>query len=267
MINITAINFNQQETAEMNQLKVLWEQQLNSNIPIRLTIEKVAIGNGLLGLTIPNGVFAPNHGTANCWYVSALADKISNLDHQPGQPDGAIYIDSAVPWYIGPANQIPQHQYDFFSNVLHEMGHAFGYVGLFSTNNNNDGLYGRLTAQIIPPHINLPFAFPALNGWPSILGLATLSQHSNQALVTPGTQCPAQGFTQLGQDLVSAALFRAHGGTRVVYAPGTFRLFSSFDHIDPTTYPQALMQPALPPGVTRRVIDADSWSVLRNLGW
>ncbi|HXM05582.1 MAG TPA: hypothetical protein VN939_23410 [Chthoniobacterales bacterium] len=114
----------------------------------------------------------------------------------------------------------------------------------------------------------MPFQFPVLNGWPSILGLQTLSQGRNQAIVTPNTQCPPLEFQQLGQDLVSAALFRAYGGgTRDVYAPAGFQLFSSFDHIDPQTYPQALMQPTLGPGVTRRIIDADSWSVLRNLGW
>lgn len=266
MIVVTAINFNLQEIADLNQAANLWDLQLASNIQIDITIEKVVLGGGLLGLTIPNGVFAPNNGTQNCWYVSALADKIANVDNQPGQPDAAIYIDSGAPWYIGPAHQIPRNRFDFFSNALHEMGHAFGYIGLFNTN-NNDGLYGRLTAAILPPTVNLPFQFPALNGWPSILGLQTLSQQRNQAIVTPNTQCPPLGFQQLGQDLVSAADFRAHGGTREVYAPAGFQLFSSFDHIDPVAYPQALMQPSLDAGVTRRVIDADSWSVLRNLGW
>jgi hypothetical protein len=266
MIVVNATGFSDQEIANLNQAADLWDIQLASPIQIDITIEKVDLGGALLGLTIPNGVFAPNHGTQNCWYVSALADKIANVDNQPGEPDAAIYIDSGRRWYCGAANEIPQDEFDFFSNALHEMGHAFGYVGLFSTI-NNDGLYGHLTTAILPPAVHLPFQFPALGGWPSILGLQTLSQQRNQALVTVNVQCPDSGFTQLGQDLVSAADFRADGGTRKVYAPAGFQLFSSFDHIDPLAYPQALMQPSLDAGVTRRVIDADSWSVLPNLGW
>jgi hypothetical protein len=48
---------------------------------------------------------------------------------------GKITINDDLPWYAGPANAIPNGQYDLYTAVLHEALHLLGIASLIENNN------------------------------------------------------------------------------------------------------------------------------------
>lgn len=125
-----------------------WGSRLDSDVPIRIDAEMVALscnaGGAILGaagpLTVSMNWEAGRGGSApafaDTWYHAALANKIANLDLDASSDVIATFnssIDnnnaclSGVNWYyattIGPA---PPGTISFFMTVLHEIGHGVG---------------------------------------------------------------------------------------------------------------------------------------------
>ncbi len=223
----------------------------------------------LAAMCVPNGALWPNPAPAgiqaNTWYVSALADKITQQNQHPGSPDMTILFNSGLLWNAGPV--VPANRYDFESVSLHEMAHGLGFLGLFlatpSALGPIVGSYGNpaILGQL-PPGIGYGFGLPALAGQPSVFG--RLVRDANGQFLTNPNYYPANSQA-LGAALSGPALyFDQLNPGRQLYTPNPFRLFSSVEHLND---PNSLMCHSIGLGVNRRVVDAPVRAIMTRLGW
>ena len=249
-----------------------WGGILNSTVPI--LVRGVWMGAGsmppnLAAMCVPNGSLWGNPPPlgirAATWYVSALADKITQQDQHPGQPDMTVLFNSALPWNAAPV--VPAPTYDLESVTLHEMAHGLGMLGLFFTtppilgpvvgSYGNPAILGQL-----PPGVGYGFPLPVLGGQPSIFG--TMVRDANgQFLTNPNYYAP--NSQALGAALSGPALyFDQINPQRLLYTPNPFQLFSSAEHL---ADPNSLMCHSIGLGVNRRVVDAPVRTIMTRLGW
>lgn len=139
-----------------------WGAELTSSVPILVYATWEALDcdstSAVLGSAGPVFVFAnfTNAPFANTWYPSALANKLSGADQAPPDPSSsdplvALGVDirarfngnlgttgclDGLPFYLGLDNKAGP-LIDFYTVLLHEMGHGLGFVAI------TDGQTGR----------------------------------------------------------------------------------------------------------------------------
>ncbi len=128
----------------------IWGSLLVSTVPIRLSVTMQALpctaGSAVLGSAGPQTVFRDHAGapTPATWYVEAEANSHAGVDLSPGTDDGLAQFNGAIDfnngclantnWYYGFDQTPPGTDIDFLTVILHEMGHAFGFLSLVSQN-------------------------------------------------------------------------------------------------------------------------------------
>lgn len=244
-----------------------WAGQLNSTQPVRIEARWNIPLPHLVAMCIPNGVenfrSAPQPDT---WYTSALADKLSAHDCQPGTPDMLICFNSVDHVFNTDPADCPMDEHDLETNALHEMGHGFGIVGLFWViAANGKGSYGSQDViGALPQDLKLPFPRPQLNDHPSAFGRLVADHNGN--LLTDVTHYQ-NGTPALGAALTSDALFipqNPHFATRrKIYAPPFFRPFSTGDHFADNS----LMVPHIPSGTRIHAVDNATLAAMALMGW
>lgn len=253
--------------AAVGRAATTWQQQLDpngiSNQVVRVDAYwDIPLGH-LVAMCVPSGFENfPGAGLPDTWYTGALADKLHGNDLNPGAPDMAIYFDSLnCPFNTDPA-YCPPFQNDLETNALHEMGHGFGFVGLFwvkTVLGAPQGSFGSpdVLGQI-PGILPVP-PLPQLNYHPSSFG-RLVHDAAGQFLTTyPNNSAP------LAAALQSNALFLTlpNNVQRGIYAPRVFQPSSSGDHFTDNS----LMVPSIGTGVRIHAVDPATLAAMTMMGW
>lgn len=128
----------------------IWGSLLVSSVPIRLDVTMQALpcnaGSAVLGSAGPQTVLRdyPNAPVAATWFVEAEANSHAGVDLSPATDDGIAQFNGNIDfnnnclantnWYYGFDQSPPGTDIDFLTVILHEMGHAFGFLSLVNQN-------------------------------------------------------------------------------------------------------------------------------------
>jgi hypothetical protein len=192
------------------------------------------------------------------FYASALADKISGIDQDPGEADINANFNSDFDWYLGTDGNTPNNQYDLTSVVLHELGHGLGFVSSKDYDEGNgEGSFG-LGFQQIPLNYD-EFLTSGPNGTP-LLDLPNNSVSLGDA------------FTSNNVYNDSPEAIAALGGTAPrIYAPAEYAGGSSISHWNESTFtagdPNSLMTPQIGSGEAIHNPGAITLGLFEDMGW
>lgn len=217
---------------------------LRSNIEIRVEAKMDSLGgdasSAILGAAGPKSVFrdfsgAPNAGT---WYVSALANKLSGSDLDPGFADiGATFnsdVDNSTvlgdtSWYYGLDGNAGSDT-DFVSVVLHELTHGLGFLTVVDLSSGTKLLgYNDAYMRYLEHHGATPPDYPSMN---------------DAARVTASISLTNLHWTGPAVIAASGSLTSGVSGGHVeMFAPNPQQPGSSVSHFSTSLAPSQLMEP------------------------
>lgn len=132
----TGTTLGQQRLIAFQHAANIWGARLDSDVPIRIRAQFVALGAGVLGSAGPVSVArdfanAPLPGT---WYHIALANKLAGVDLIPASDDINANFSTNFNFYLGIDNNhgaLP----DLVTVLLHEFAHGLGFSQFANLNN------------------------------------------------------------------------------------------------------------------------------------
>ena len=197
-----------------------WEQLITSPVTININANWATLGTNVLGQA-GTTTFLRDFGcgaTPGTYYAVALVNALCGVDKRPGEEDGDATFNSAFSsWYFGTDGNPPSNQYDFVSVVMHELGHALGFLGTMQVSGST-GSWGSFPAK---------YDRFAENG----AGQALLSFPNNSSALAGQLQSNDLYFDGPQTDA-------AGGGSRArLFAPNPWQSGSSYAHLDDATYP------------------------------
>jgi hypothetical protein len=247
-----------------------WGRILRSNITIRVDAEMnpqaCTATSAILGSAGPNTVHRDFAGApvAATWYVQAVANSRfgADLDAQAdisaqfnSDVDNATCLGSTNWWY-GIGAPAPSGSIDFYTVVLHEIGHGIGVLSLVSTGS------GAKFLGFDDAYIRWLWDWN-LGGWPALSNAGRLASQVNTGQVIfwgPNATEASRGLQNVGNN----------GNYPRVYAPNPVQPGSSTSHFDTVHSPNELMEPAItaPPGpyayLTSGLLQDVGWRLLSN---
>lgn len=242
----------------------IWEQLLQSDVPIRMKINWRSLGTNTLAQGGPAD-YSSNFENApykNRFYPVVVVERITGKEYNsPSVSDIEITFNKDIKWYLGTDGQTPSELYDFVTVALHEIGHGLGFTGFFFVTGDK-GAYGNYKAGDIA-------AFDAMvtDGINRRLIDTTFYQLATQKLYNALTS------QALFSESISAKSNSGRSKTRL-YAPPTWSDGSSVYHLDDDTYPHtdenSLMTHAIGKGeanhnpgpITRGILDDIGWNTM-----
>lgn len=259
----------------MEYTAAIWEQHLNSSVPIKVNVAFFPVSGLFLGFTFPNGRRDfPGAPQENTWYPSCLANALTGMELNPGESDMDIVIAADANWYFGTDGQPGPGKYDFVSVLLHEIGHGLGIVSL-ADSYNGEGSFGMIDFTQFQPFAPT-FPIPQLAGLPGAYD-RLLTTGSGQVLTD--TQSFPNPSALLHATFTGSNVFYsgtegvlANGGQSVkVFAPATFTFGTSISHLDESQYPvssgNALMTPYIGAGNVTQEPGPIALGILHDIGW
>ncbi|HEX2268683.1 MAG TPA: PA domain-containing protein [Pyrinomonadaceae bacterium] len=113
----------------------IWAARLDSNVPIRIRAQFVALGPGVLGSAGPVSVVRNFAGAPlpNTWYHVALANKLAGVDLNPANDDINANFSTNFNFYLGLDNNHGTRP-DLVTVLLHEFAHGLGFSQLANLN-------------------------------------------------------------------------------------------------------------------------------------
>jgi hypothetical protein len=234
-----------------------WKQLISSPVTININANWSALGSNVLGQA-GTKVFLTNRCaamTANTLYAVALANALCGSDLRPGEEDGDATFNSAFSaWYFGTDGHPPSNQYDFVSVVMHELGHALGFLGSMQLSGSTGswGLGGSSPAKY-DRFAESPAGTPLLSYQNNSTALGNALQSNNVWFNGPQTVV-------------------AGGGVRArLYAPNPWQSGSSYAHLDDSTYPagnpNSMMTPVLSGGEAVHTPGPVGLAIMYDQGW
>jgi hypothetical protein len=137
-ITVTYFNFPEEAKVAFEYAVSIWENSINSPIPINIHANWDKLSDNMLGNGKPS-VFYRNFKGApknNIYYPVALVEKITGKEYNNiSESDISCSFNKSKPWYFGTDGKTPATQYDFVTAVLHEIGHGLGISGFFTIEN------------------------------------------------------------------------------------------------------------------------------------
>ena len=127
-IQVTYTGFTANAQAAFEAAVEVWEHILVSNQPIDVDAHWTGLGSGILGSAGPDSVWLGDDGYV---YPKALAEAICDCEEEPGFEIHANFNSNFSSWYLGTDGNVPSNKWDFFSVVLHELGHGLGFISSF----------------------------------------------------------------------------------------------------------------------------------------
>lgn len=240
----------EQARIAFNYAASIWEQYLETSVPITVDVGWKSLGGSTLGLGGPNNVLR-NTGTGRV-YPIALANKLAGTDLDPAKTDMTTEYNKAAKWYFGLDGKVPKGQYDFVTVVLHELGHGIGFMGGLKFSGGKGGYDAKLGLFLCDALIGLQDGSTLVDRYPN-------------------------NSPDMGKALTGGALYftgpsvtAANAGVPAkLYAPKTWKQGSSVYHWDEGTISQenALMSPQGAPGEAIHNPGPLLVGLFRDLGW
>jgi len=147
-------------------------------------------------------------------------------------------------WNFGSGNPA-SNKIDFRSVVTHELGHSLGFDSSYGLGGNDK--FGS-----------------ALTVWDQHLVDSSGNRPAPNSRGTPGN------FNQTDNPVYFDGTYsKAYNGGNLVaiYAPSSYSSGSSLVHLDESTFPNALMSPAIGAGQMVRAPTDLEWAMMRDMGW
>ncbi|MFV0256961.1 MAG: DUF4214 domain-containing protein [Acidimicrobiales bacterium] len=218
-----------------------WNAVVSTNgASVEITSQWLSLGANVLGAGGPNGLVRHDGlPRTDLFYPYSLANAMLGGDVDPAKSEGIMVLSSDVDWYVGTGSP-GLSQMDLYSVVLHELGHALGFI---SSASNGGG--------------SPAFASPA---------------YIFDDLVRDLDQ-PVLGLANPDLSLASGRLNVSYCGaaTTKLFDPSTWMEGSSVSHFDDATHPSgqagALMTHALGNGEVSRDLDDLLLGVMHGMGW
>jgi hypothetical protein len=252
-IQVTYNGFTAQAKTVFEEAVNVWEHLIVSRQPIRVKATWKPMGTGILGGARPTYLYMERWW----WYPIAISESMCWCERNAAsEPDiEATFNSSFGSWYMGTGTP-PSTKYDFFSVVVHEIGHGLGFTSTFQVQNGL-GYYGYPLGQ--SPFMYFDEMERTDDPEEPLLsfnnGTVALKNHLTNGKVFFG-----------GQKAKAAA---ADGKVKL-YAPSTWKPGSSNSHLDETKYngtADALMTPFLTNGEVRRAPGPITLAIFEDLGW
>jgi hypothetical protein len=126
----------QQRLIAFQHAAAIWGTRLDSNVPIRIRAQFVALGTGVLGSASPVSVIRdfPNAPLPGTWYHISLANKLAGVDLIPASDDISANFSSNFNFYLG-LDGNHGAQPDLVAVLLHEFAHGLGFSQFANLNN------------------------------------------------------------------------------------------------------------------------------------
>lgn len=253
-IQVTYNGFSPAAQAAFEAAVVVWESRIASSRVIHVTANWVALGAGVLGSAGPSNLYLLSD---NRWHAAALAEAVCDCEGPNPVELNANFNSAFTGWYLGTDGNPPSNKWDFFTVVMHELGHGLGFLGSFKTN-ATDGSWG---------WSGYPTRYDE-HEWSAATGGSKLTDTS--AFGNPSAALKAQltdGSVFFGGPNVVAA----YGGRAPLYAPGTWSGGSSNSHFDEASFAagteNALMTPFLSNGEVIHEPGPVTLALFRDIGW
>ena len=239
----------------------IWEQIIESEIPIYIEARWRTMDNNTLGSAGPSDYyadfdFAPRK---NFYYPVSIAEKITRKEISgPSSPDISATFNKDIKWYFGTDGQTPELLYDFVTVVLHEIGHGLGFTGFFFVTGNM-GAYGNDNA-----------------GDASAFDIMVVNQKNKFLNDTNFFEMPSAALYNafISDNLYSTspvAIADNNGNKPRLYAPSPWNTGSSIYHLDDTSYPpsniNSLMTHAIGKGEAVHDPGPITRGILADIGW
>lgn len=239
----------------------IWEQIIESEIPIYIEARWRTMDNNILGSAGPSDYFA-NFEFAprkNRFYPVSVVEKITKSEITgPGSPDITATFNKEIKWYFGTDGNTPELLYDFVTVVLHEIGHGLGFTGFFFVTGNVGG-YGNTNAGDAAA-----FDIMVVNDKNEHLADTNIFSMPSAKLYNAFTSSRLYSSSP-------AALSTNNGNKPRLYAPSAWNDGSSIYHLNESTYPSAtensLMTHAIGKGEAIHNPGPITTGILADIGW
>jgi hypothetical protein len=226
-----------------------WDTYLPASFTGTITIDAMWASTGspasnVLAAAAPYEYFRPS--SPSIWYPSALADHLAGYNLDPSNPDISItfynqWMSTGQSWDLNPYVAPTSSQIDFVSVAMHEITHGLGFASNFASN----GSFAFEGSPVIYDE------FLANSSGQQLISLPVSSSNVTNAVYWDGPDAEA-----------------ANGGKPVkLYAPSTFAAGSSLSHLDPTAFPDYLMDPSTNFGASIHKVDPVTIGMLDDMGW
>jgi hypothetical protein len=234
-----------------------WESLVVSSRPIRVDASWLSMGSGILGGAGPTAFHLMNDGDV---YPTALAEAKCGCRLMAVDIDTA-FNSSFSGWYFGTDGNTPANKVDFYTVVLHELGHGLGFLTSFEVYGGQGG-WGFSNDGPVGLKVDFDVRNQAIEGY----RLTNTNRYPNPSSALK-TQLTDGTVFFGGTNVVTA-----NGGNRVkAYAPSPWEPGSSLSHFDEATFKpgtaNALMTPYLGNGEAVHHPGPLAMALMRDIGW
>ena len=259
-IQVTYFNFPDNAKKTFEYAVSIWENLVESPVPIRIRASWESLGSKVLGSCSATDFFRNFEGVPqmNKYYSIAATEKIMGKELNGNNYDIEASFNKDIKWYLGTTGVTPDTMYNFVSCVLHEITHGLGFSGFFYTSGTKGG-YGRSTDKN-------PSAFD------SYIEIANGRRLINPSLfVNPSVEI--YNAITSRQLFIGNPIFLNQGAENRprLYAPSEFSSGSSVYHLDETLYPagsgNSLMTPMAGKGEGNHYPGDLTLGILDDIGW
>lgn len=245
----------------------IWANRLAGNITVRVNAAMDPDGGTAnsagLGFAGPGTAWSNFSGTPqnDTWYVNAIANQLAGTDIDNGSEfevyavfnsdvDNQVVLGSSD-WYYGLDESTANGDISFVRVVLHEFGHALGFIGLVDTDNSGDNPTGNYES-------NIPSSYDRLvrRGNASNTAMTSLTQSQRQAALT------SDNLYWFGP-----VTFTSSGQRIRLYAPTTWEPGSSYSHFREGTPVQGVEELMEPFYDTELLGLTNTDDVFDDIGW
>lgn len=256
-IQVTYTGFPPDAQAAFEAAATAWESRLVSGQVIHVNANWTPLGSGVLGSAGPTFIYLMGDGML---YPAALAEARCACDLTATEIT-ANFNSSFASWYLGTDGNPGSSKYDFYSVVLHELGHGLGFLGSFSVSGST-GQWGYSINGTKYPMAYDTFEYTTASGGNQLVN-TSLYTNPSAALKTELTD----GSVYFGGPNAVAA----NNGRAKLYAPSTWAAGSSNAHLDESAFPasdaNALMTPFLSNGEVHHQPGDLTLAIMRDIGW
>ena len=236
-----------------------WACRIETPVPIRIDAQWEGLDEVTLGSAGPflhrDFRGAPERGV---WYPAALADLYAGRDLAEARADIAATFNADFDgWHLDVEAPPSQGEFDFYTVVLHEIGHGLGLIGGYTV----EGGVGTLDDG------------EGADG-PYVYDVFTVDGRGRSILRSGLYPSPSGELSAVLRDTVAfdgPAVRQVYGAAAPLYAPRAWVTGGSYSHLDEDAFrqgePDGLMTPFIRPTETIAEPGDVTCAMLADLGW